>query len=92
MESQILPRMLNSPPQYEDWFGYVNGILDRLYDHPLDDYRLKQYRTEAKRRGKTSTLRLRQAIMCVEKGLDCAKLNPGFFYTGESDFYSAEEA
>lgn len=92
LEYQILPYLLNAPVEYEDWFGYVNGILDQLHDRPLDDYRLRSVRMEAKRRGKTSTLRFRQAMMCVERGLDCAKLNPGFFYTGESDYYSAEEA
>lgn len=92
LEYQILPYLLNAPVEYEDWFGYVNGILDQLHDRPLDDYRLRSVRMEAKRRGKTSTLRFRQSMMCVERGLDCAKLNPGFFYTGESDYYSAEEA
>lgn len=92
LEAQILPYLLNAPIEYEDWFGYVNGILDQLHDHPLGDYRLRSVRMEAKRRGKTSTLRFRQSIMCVERGLDCAKLNPGFFYTGESDFYSADDA
>lgn len=85
-----LPRMLNERPTYEDWFGYVNGILDHLHSYPTLDYGRTEFWREAKRRGRTGILRLRQAIMCVEQGVDCAAFQKNFYHTGDSDLYSSD--
>jgi hypothetical protein len=83
-----LAQMLNAPAAYEDWMGFINGVLDRLHEHPYDDYLQSHFRREAKRRGKIGILRWRQAMTCWERNLNCANLYPDFYYTGDADFYT----
>lgn len=88
---QLLPSILNTPPQFEDWFAYVNGLLDYLEAHQRDDFRIGHHQRRAKARGKTAIFRMRQAQMCAVQGIECARLIPGFYYTGETDYYTSGE-